>query len=88
MSPLTYAGHVGTVTDMTACMSQISTYQQPQQHVTTAPTSVIPLHATMPPQGMMGYPQQQGILGSVTQTQYDGMTGAMSNTGKVGLWSG
>jgi len=64
----------------------------PTPQVAPLPSGVMPvgtvsppgLSTTVPSQGMMGYPQQQGIVGSVTQTQI-GMMGTVPQNGKIGL---
>jgi len=67
----------------------------PASQVAALPSGVIPMQAVSPPalsatvpsQGMMGHPQQQGIVGAVAQpgmTQV-GMMGTMPPTGRIGL---
>jgi len=56
------------------------------------PSGVIPmgtvspqaLSATMPPQGTMGQPQQQGIVGAIPQPQL-GMMATIPHNGRIGL---
>ena len=66
--------------------------------VATLPSGMVPvgtvsppgIPAGMPPQGIVGYPQQQGIVGSVTQPDISaqmqlGMMGTVPHSGKIGL---
>ena len=79
----------------TGVMGVVAPGMVPASQVTTLPSGVIPVHAvsppalsaTVPPQGIMGHPQHQGIVGAVAQpgmTQV-GMMGTMPPTGRVGL---
>jgi len=73
-------------------MSVMSPGMVPASQASTIPVGTAPppsLSATMLPQGMMGLPQQQGIVGAVVQpgmTQTPiGMVSSVPHTGRVGL---
>jgi len=56
--------------------------------VTNLPSGVIPgATPTVPPQCMMGHPQQQGIMGAVAQPNitHIGGSGTMPHAGRIGL---